>query len=283
MTPPLFSHGSLRLVLLSLLAERPRHGYELIQALSDRYDGAYEPSAGTIYPRLAKLEEEGLVTKRVDGRKTVYEITDAGRAEVASRADELADIDRGAWGSIRKLAEEAREGLGQARDRLRTEFADFATRAHPEGVDRGNDVGYWIGDVAQRSSQAAKAGWSAGSASRQSGGDVADMTGAGFRAAADAFQAPRDEPTPSPAPGDAGANDTAGPGDATSDSSAVPTPGDLVSRRADLSLDRFRQELRAELRAAELEGRAHDGVLHLLDGELARVRDLVRHALTPRA
>ncbi|WP_309069217.1 PadR family transcriptional regulator, partial [Microbacterium sp.] len=77
--PPVFSHGDLRLYLLSLLAEAPRHGYDIMQSLAERTGGTYTPSAGTIYPRLAKLEEEGLVTKTSDGRKTVYEITDAGR------------------------------------------------------------------------------------------------------------------------------------------------------------------------------------------------------------
>ena len=81
---PVFAHGSLRLYLLSLLAERPQHGYELIQALSERFGGTYSPSAGTIYPRLAKLEEEGLVTKTAGDRKTVYEITDAGQIGRAS-------------------------------------------------------------------------------------------------------------------------------------------------------------------------------------------------------
>ena len=83
MTPPVFAHGHLRLYLLSLLDERPQHGYELIQGLGDRFGGTYVPSAGTIYPRLAKLQEEGLVTKESDGRRTVYAITDAGRAELA--------------------------------------------------------------------------------------------------------------------------------------------------------------------------------------------------------
>ena len=86
---PTFSHGDLRLYLLNLLDEGPRHGYDIMQALSDRTGGTYTPSAGTVYPRLSKLEEEGLVTKSVDGRKTVYEITDAGRAEVAARAGDL--------------------------------------------------------------------------------------------------------------------------------------------------------------------------------------------------
>ena len=85
--PPVFSHGDLRLYLLNLLDESPRHGYDLMQALSDRTGGTYTPSAGTIYPRLAKLEEEGLVTKTVDGRKTVYAITDAGRAELEANSE----------------------------------------------------------------------------------------------------------------------------------------------------------------------------------------------------
>ena len=105
MTPAVFAHGSLRLYLLSLLAEEPRHGYELIQALSDRFGGTYVPSAGTIYPRLAKLQEEGLVTKESDGRRTVYAITDAGRAELAARQDELADIETDVTDSVRRLAD----------------------------------------------------------------------------------------------------------------------------------------------------------------------------------
>ena len=84
MNPPVFAHGHLRLYLLSLLAVQPMHGYDLIQALSDRFGGTYVPSAGTIYPRLAKLEEDGLVTKQADGRKTVYAITD-GRTRRARR------------------------------------------------------------------------------------------------------------------------------------------------------------------------------------------------------
>ena len=89
---PVFSHGDLRLYLLSLLDEGPRHGYDIMQALSDRTGGTYTPSAGTVYPRLAKLEEEGLVTKTVDGRKTIYEITDAGRGE--ARAWLASPVDR---------------------------------------------------------------------------------------------------------------------------------------------------------------------------------------------
>lgn len=127
MTPPVFSHGDLRLYLLSLLAEAPRHGYDIIQALADRTGGTYTPSAGTIYPRLAKLEEEGLVTKAADGRKTIYSITDAGRAELSAREDDLADIEDGLADSVRALADQVRQSVQSAMRSLR---ADLAAAAH---------------------------------------------------------------------------------------------------------------------------------------------------------
>ena len=129
MTPPVFAHGNLRLYLLALLEEQPRHGYELIQALSDRFGGTYSPSAGTIYPRLAKLEEDGLVTKRTDGRKSVYELTDAGRAELESRRHELDAIEDDVTDSVRRLAEGVRAEVDSAMRTLRAELASAARDA----------------------------------------------------------------------------------------------------------------------------------------------------------
>ena len=126
MTPAVFSHGDLRLYLLSLLAESPQHGYGIIQSLTDRTGGTYTPSAGTIYPRLAKLEEEGLVTKTVDGRTTIYAITEAGRAELASREADLAGIEAGITDSVRLIANEVRQSVQEAMKSLR---ADLATAA----------------------------------------------------------------------------------------------------------------------------------------------------------
>jgi len=134
MTPPVFAHGHLRLYLLSLLSERPMHGYELIQALGDRFGGTYVPSAGTIYPRLAKLEEEKLVEKTADGRKTVYAITDAGRAELAERESELDDIEDGVTDSVRRLADEVRTSVNDAMKTLRADLASAARDARYESV-----------------------------------------------------------------------------------------------------------------------------------------------------
>lgn len=134
MTPPVFAHGHLRLYLLSLLSESDTgmHGYELIQALGDRFGGTYVPSAGTIYPRLAKLEEDGLVSKVADGRKTVYEITDAGRAELAARAHELDDIESDVTDSVRRLANEVRSSVNNAMRTLRADLASAAREAKTE-------------------------------------------------------------------------------------------------------------------------------------------------------
>ena len=65
-----------------------------MRLLQDRFQGTYAPSAGSIYPRLAKLEEEGLVSRIAEGNRMAYALTDAGRAEVRARAAELADVDR---------------------------------------------------------------------------------------------------------------------------------------------------------------------------------------------
>ncbi|PZU38217.1 MAG: PadR family transcriptional regulator [Microbacterium sp.] len=135
---PVFSHGDLRLYLLNLLDESPRHGYDIIQALSDRTGGTYTPSAGTIYPRLAKLEEEGLVTKTVDGRKTVYAITASGRAEVAARAGDLEGIEAGLADSVRLIADEVRGSVREAMKSLRADLAAAArtaTEAEPTDED----------------------------------------------------------------------------------------------------------------------------------------------------
>lgn len=128
--PPVFSHGDLRLYLLSLLDESPRHGYDLMQALTERTGGTYSPSAGTIYPRLAKLEDEGLVTKTVDGRKTVYEITDAGRDELSARRHDLDGIQAGLADSIRLIADEVRGSVRAAMKSLQADLAAAANVDH---------------------------------------------------------------------------------------------------------------------------------------------------------
>lgn len=85
----MFDAGSLRLVVLGLIAEEPRHGYDIIKALETKFQGAYSPSPGAIYPMLQMLEEADLVASEANGNKRRYSITDQGREYIAEHAAEL--------------------------------------------------------------------------------------------------------------------------------------------------------------------------------------------------
>ncbi|MGC8634502.1 MAG: PadR family transcriptional regulator [Candidatus Limnocylindrales bacterium] len=79
--------GDVRASILALLAERPMHGYQVIQELETRSEGRWRPSAGSVYPTLQQLEDEGLVrSEELDGRR-VFSLTDAANAELARRAE----------------------------------------------------------------------------------------------------------------------------------------------------------------------------------------------------
>ena len=82
--PRVFHHGALRLVVLALIAEAPRHGYEIIKAIEERLAGSYSPSPGVIYPTLTLLQELGHVTVEENEGKKRYSITDAGTQFLAA-------------------------------------------------------------------------------------------------------------------------------------------------------------------------------------------------------
>jgi DNA-binding PadR family transcriptional regulator len=138
-----FSHGRLRLYLLKLLAEGPKHGYELIRLLENRFLGLYAPSAGTIYPRLQRMEAEGLVTHTAAGGRKTYEITDAGRDELRRRAGELAELESEIHASVADLSvlagEIEQQVSGSVRD-IKRELRDAASKARARpGWQRGRD------------------------------------------------------------------------------------------------------------------------------------------------
>lgn len=89
----MFEQGDLRYVVLRLLEEKPRHGYEIIKALEEKFGGAYAPSPGTVYPTLQLLEDLGYarIIPGSEGKK-VYEITDAGRAHLTENRDTVDSI-----------------------------------------------------------------------------------------------------------------------------------------------------------------------------------------------
>jgi DNA-binding PadR family transcriptional regulator len=83
----MLAQGDLRLIALALIAEQPRHGYEIIKVLEDKTAGWYSPSPGIVYPTLTYLEEAGYVTAEVEGAKKRYAITDEGRAHLEDNRD----------------------------------------------------------------------------------------------------------------------------------------------------------------------------------------------------
>jgi DNA-binding PadR family transcriptional regulator len=145
-----FGHGGLRLFILMLLDESPRHGYDLIRLIEDRFMGMYTPSAGTVYPRLQSLEDEGLIEhEEAEGRK-VYRLTDAGRRELDARRAELEDLQARATEAARKVAGmiggEMRGTAKDLRDELRHAMKDvrredrYASRRRAKAWDFGGET-----------------------------------------------------------------------------------------------------------------------------------------------
>ena len=89
----IFEQGDLKYVILRLLAEKPRHGYEIIKELEDRFGGAYAPSPGTVYPTLTMLEDLGYARAMPEeGGRKMYEITDEGRKHLEEHSATVDDI-----------------------------------------------------------------------------------------------------------------------------------------------------------------------------------------------
>jgi len=100
------SRGDVRAAVLALVAERPRHGYEIIQEIADRSGGTWRPSPGSIYPTVAQLEDEGLVrTEKIDGRRMV-QLTDAGTQYIEEHRAELDAV----WESVGRRRDDMDDG-----------------------------------------------------------------------------------------------------------------------------------------------------------------------------
>ncbi|GAA3227054.1 hypothetical protein GCM10017691_17110 [Pseudonocardia petroleophila] len=100
------SRGDIRAAVLALLAEQPRHGYEIIQEIAERSGGAWRPSPGSVYPTISQLEDEGLASvEKTDGRRVVS-LTAAGTTYVAEHRTELDAV----WEQVGRSAEEWADG-----------------------------------------------------------------------------------------------------------------------------------------------------------------------------
>jgi DNA-binding PadR family transcriptional regulator len=114
MRGPRAKRGDVRAAALALLAEEPMNGYQIIQAISERSDGVWRPSPGSVYPALQQLEDEGLIrAEAAEGGRRAYQLTDEGRAYVEAHPDEVRapwDVFAGAMGDT---AREMRSLIGQ--------------------------------------------------------------------------------------------------------------------------------------------------------------------------
>jgi len=93
MAPRFFRHGELPLVVLALLEREPMHGYQVLGELTRVFAGAYEPSAGSVYPAIRTLQQDGLVGASTDGRRSIYSLTDRGHQALRARGEELAALE----------------------------------------------------------------------------------------------------------------------------------------------------------------------------------------------
>jgi DNA-binding PadR family transcriptional regulator len=122
--------GEIRSALLSVLAEGPGHGYDLIGRLEAKTGGVWRPSPGSVYPTLQLLEDEGVVRSETREGKRVYELTDAGQAEVAARAD------AGEGAPWQVLGDEGVAALRATVFQLHAAARQVAHAGTPELVDR---------------------------------------------------------------------------------------------------------------------------------------------------
>lgn len=128
----MFESGEIKFVILRLLKEKPRHGYEVIKALEERMAGCYSPSPGTIYPTLQLLEDQGYIRAvETDGRK-VYEVTPEGVAYLEEHKDVIEEI-------VDRVRETVRDFTGGAIGELQGEFARLARDTFRHAWRRGPD------------------------------------------------------------------------------------------------------------------------------------------------
>jgi DNA-binding PadR family transcriptional regulator len=161
----LFGHGDLRLWLLKLIDERPRHGYDIIAGLEEQFLGVYSPSPGTVYPRLSALEQEGLIeVEREDEGRKVFRLTDAGRQELRERSEELLALGDRLSRSAHDIARDIRADVKASVRDLRMEVRRAAVEVRRDERRAGR--------AAREAKDVARAGRDAARAARDAARDA---------------------------------------------------------------------------------------------------------------
>ena len=130
----MFDRGDLRYMILTLLAEQPMHGYEVMQALSREAAGMYTPSAGSVYPVLQLLQDQGHVTSEERDGKRVYAITESGRAFLKENSDRVEDV-------FDRISDYTSKFRGSEMRDLTRSFIRFAQVSFEEAVRKAGDTG----------------------------------------------------------------------------------------------------------------------------------------------
>ena len=152
----MFEGGELRLVLLKLIADEPRHGYELIKAVEDMTGGDYAPSPGIVYPTLTMLEDIGFIAERKSkDSKKIYEATEEGRTHLEENEDEVEELIERLEGHGRRRSRGDRPEIGRAIGNL---MAALRHRIASEGWNEEllEEVIDVLDDAAQRIERAKK-------------------------------------------------------------------------------------------------------------------------------
>jgi DNA-binding PadR family transcriptional regulator len=142
-----FDQGNLKYVVLQLLAEKPRHGYEVIKAIEERFGGTYSPSPGTVYPTLAMLEDMGYAKVTLEeGGKKVYEITDEGRAHLAENKPVVDDI-------FAKISEFAQNIFGEPMMQVHRAFKHVGQAVYVRDQRRTPEQIQKVAEILERTAQ----------------------------------------------------------------------------------------------------------------------------------
>lgn len=132
---PRKARGDVRAAVISLLAEKPMHGYQIISEISERSGGAWKPSAGSVYPTLQLLADEGLITAEEQGGRKTYSLTEAGIAESEEAATKSAPWENATGRSPGHIAALPKAGM-----ELASAAAQLARTGTPEQVQTGIEV-----------------------------------------------------------------------------------------------------------------------------------------------
>jgi DNA-binding PadR family transcriptional regulator len=146
----MFESGELRLVLLKLIADEPRHGYDLIRAIEDLTGGEYAPSPGVIYPTLTLLQDMGLIEEApVEGARKPFQVTDEGRAHLDERSEEVDALIARLSNLAPRDSQNAGPAIGRAVNNLMTALSHRVGR---DGLDDDllHEIASILDEAAQR-------------------------------------------------------------------------------------------------------------------------------------